>query len=73
MACIIPDGWRELSVTGAVQREIETLAVLADGLPDDYAVYHAVHWTGMDGRYQLAGCEQDTWPISRQRIWFGDH
>ena len=25
-------------------------AVLADGLPDDYAVYHAVHWTGMDGQ-----------------------
>ena len=68
MACIIPDGWRELSVTGAVQREIETLAVLADGLPDDHAVYHAAHWTGMDGRYQLAGCEQDTCPISRQRI-----
>ena len=34
MARIIPDGWRELSVTGAAQREIETLAVLADGLPD---------------------------------------
>ena len=27
MARIIPDGWRELSVTGAAQREIETLAV----------------------------------------------
>ena len=55
MARIIPDGWRELSVTGAAQREIETLAVLADGLPDDYAVYHAVHWTGMDGRYAIYG------------------
>ena len=55
MARIIPDGWRELSVTGAAQREIETLAVLADGLPDDYSVYHAVHWTGMDGRYAIYG------------------
>ena len=55
MARIIPDGWRELSVTGAAQREIETLALLADGLPDDYSVYHAVHWTGMDGRYAIYG------------------
>ena len=30
MARIIPDGWRELAVTGAAQREIETLAILAD-------------------------------------------
>jgi hypothetical protein len=55
MARIVPDGWRELSVTGAARREIETLAVLADGLPDDYSVYHAVHWTGMDGRMPSTG------------------
>ncbi len=55
MARIIPDGWRELAVTGAAQREIETLALLAEGLPDDYSVYHAVHWTGMDGRYAIYG------------------
>lgn len=55
MARIIPDGWRELSVTGAAQREIETLAVLAEGLPDDYSVYHAVHWTGIDGRQAIYG------------------
>ena len=55
MARIIPDGWRELAVTGAAQREIETLAVLADGLPADYTVYHAVHWTSMDGRYAIYG------------------
>ncbi|HNF98628.1 MAG TPA: hypothetical protein PK493_15105, partial [Pseudomonadota bacterium] len=28
MAHILPDGWRELSATGAAQREIETLARL---------------------------------------------
>ena len=28
MARIIPDGWRELEVTGGAQHEIETLAVL---------------------------------------------
>ena len=55
MARILPDGWRELAVTGAAQREIETLAILADGLPDDYAVYHAVHWTSMDGRFAIYG------------------
>ncbi len=55
MARIIPDGWRELAVTGAAQREIETLAILADGLPDDYTVYHAVHWTGIDGSYAIYG------------------
>jgi len=47
MAKIIPDGWRELEVTGGAQREIETLAVLAAGLPDSYRVYHAVHWTNV--------------------------
>jgi hypothetical protein len=55
MARIIPDGWRELSVTGAAQREIDTLALLAAGLPNEYSVYHAVHWTSMDGRYAIYG------------------
>ena len=45
MARIIPEGWREMSALGAVQREIETLEVLAASLPDDYTVYHGVHWT----------------------------
>ncbi|NJD25400.1 MAG: nuclease [Betaproteobacteria bacterium] len=55
MARIVPDGWRELAVTGAARREIETLSVLANGLPDSYTVYHAVHWTGMEGRYAIYG------------------
>lgn len=55
MARIIPDGWRELAVTGAARREIETLALLATGLSDEYSVYHAVHWTGMDGHYAIYG------------------
>lgn len=55
MAQIVPDGWRELEVTGAAQREIETLAILADGLPDEYTVYHAVHWTNVEQRYALYG------------------
>jgi len=55
MAHIIPDGWRELAVTGAAKREIETLEILAEGLPDDYSVYHGVHWTGMDGQHAIYG------------------
>jgi len=55
MAKILPDGWRELEVTGAAQREIETLAILADGLPDEYTVYHAEHWTNVEQRYALYG------------------
>lgn len=55
MAHILPDGWRELAVTGAARREIETLALLADGLPDAYTVYHAVHWTNVEGRYAVFG------------------
>lgn len=58
MARILPDGWRELAVTGAAQREIETLAQLAD-LPDQYTVFHAVHWTTLgskeDGEAREAG------------------
>ncbi|MBL8487175.1 MAG: ATP-binding domain-containing protein [Rhodocyclaceae bacterium] len=55
MARVIPDGWRELAVTGAAQREIETLALLAAGLPDAYTVYHGVHWTQVEGRYAVFG------------------
>lgn len=55
MAKVIPEGWRELSALGAAQRELETLAVLAVGLPDDYTVYHGVHWTRIQQGYALAG------------------
>jgi len=55
MARIIPDGWRELSGTGAARREIETLAVLATGLPEDYSVYHAIHWTNIEHSFALYG------------------
>jgi hypothetical protein len=55
MARIYPDGWRELAASGAAQREIETLARLAEALPDDYAVYHAVHWTNLERGYSVFG------------------
>lgn len=48
MAHIVPSGWRELEAIGGAQREIETLAYLAEQLPDDYTVYHGVHWTRIE-------------------------
>lgn len=55
MAHIHPAGWREVSATGAAQREIETLSILADGLTDAYTVYHGVHWTNVDRGYSVYG------------------
>lgn len=55
MARIVPDGWRQLAVTGAAQREIETLALLARSLTDAYTVYHAVHWTNIEQGYAIFG------------------
>lgn len=55
MAHILPDGWRELAVSGAAEREIDTLARLADALSDDYSVYHAVHWTNLERGYSVFG------------------
>jgi hypothetical protein len=59
MASIVPDGWREFAAgnanSGAAQREIETLALLAELLPDAYTVYHAVHWTRLEHGYSVYG------------------
>lgn len=55
MAHIIPEGWQALEATGAQQREIETLALLAANLPDAYTVYHGVHWTRINQGHALVG------------------
>ena len=55
MAKVVPEGWREMTAVGAAQRELETLAVLADGLPEDYTVYHGVHWTRIQHGFALVG------------------
>jgi hypothetical protein len=65
MARIVPDGWRELAAVGAgegtpaapaaVQRHNETLARFAAGVPDDYTVYHAVHWTNVERGFAVFG------------------
>ncbi len=48
MARVFPDGWRELPPLENHSGELETLRELAEGLPDDYTVYHGVHWTRID-------------------------
>lgn len=55
MAQVHPAGWRELSVTGAAQREIETLTLLAAALPDDYVIFHGVHWTNVEKGFSAYG------------------
>lgn len=55
MAYIYPAGWREVAVTGAAQREIETLSELAQSLSDSYIVYHGVHWTNIEKGFSVYG------------------
>lgn len=55
MAQVIPDGWRELAVTGAARRQIETLGHLAQALPATYTIYHGVHWTQVEHGQALFG------------------
>lgn len=45
MARIIPADLTRAALAGAKKPEIETLALLKDELPDDYTVFHGVHWT----------------------------
>lgn len=55
MARVVPDGWETMEADGPLQRELDTLAVLAKGLPDGYTVYHAVHWTNVERAHAIYG------------------
>ncbi|MEI5997417.1 ATP-binding domain-containing protein [Paraburkholderia bengalensis] len=55
MARIVPDDWKSLATTGAAARERETLALLEEGLPRDYTVYHGVHWTRLSEGFSVFG------------------
>jgi hypothetical protein len=55
MARILPDGWKALHLSGGARREIETLAQLEAALPDDYTVYHSVHWTRLRQGFSVFG------------------
>jgi hypothetical protein len=54
MARIVPDDWKNLEATGAAARERETLSLL-EKLPDDYTVYHGVHWTRINEGFSVFG------------------
>ena len=55
MARLIPDDWKNLAATGAAERERETLTLLEGALPDDYTVYHGVHWTRLNRAFSVFG------------------
>ena len=55
MARTHPSGWRALPATGARARELATLAALADGLADDFTIYHGLHWTRAEGGRAIFG------------------
>ncbi|NMG33717.1 nuclease [Azoarcus sp. TTM-91] len=55
MARTHPEGWRQLPASGALARELATLSRLADGLPDDYAIYHGLHWTRVEREHTVFG------------------
>jgi len=54
MARIVPDDWKNLEATGAAARELETLSLL-EKLPEDYTVYHGVHWTRINEGFSVFG------------------
>ena len=45
MAHLTPSDLTRLALAGAHEPEIRTLAFLKDALPDDYTVFHGVHWS----------------------------
>lgn len=55
MAKVIPAHWQTIKAFGAFQREIETLELLARELPDEYTVFHGVHWTRVDHNHSVFG------------------
>ncbi len=54
MARILPDGWEQLEI-GAIPFEITTLRLLGAALPDDYTVFHGVHWTRVEHGFSVFG------------------
>ena len=45
MARIIPSDLTRLALSGVHEPEMETLALLQRTLPDDYTVFHGIHWS----------------------------
>jgi len=45
MARIVPADLTRLAMSGVHEPEMETLTLLKEALPDDYTVFHGVHWS----------------------------
>ena len=45
MAYIVPSDLTKLALSGIHKPELETLMLLKEGLPNDYTVFHGVHWS----------------------------
>ena len=45
MAQIIPSDITRAVLAGGKAPELETLQILCDRLPNDYTVFHGVHWS----------------------------
>ncbi len=55
MARILPDGWEQIEAANTVPFEIATLRRFAAELPDDYLVFHGVHWTRVEHEFSVYG------------------
>lgn len=55
MARIIPSDISRLALGHEHARELDTLAALEQGLPDDYTVFHSVHWSLENGKKNQFG------------------
>lgn len=55
MAIVVPAHWQTVKAFGAFQRELETLERLAKELPDEYTVFHGVHWTRVEHNASVFG------------------
>ena len=51
MAQIFPSDIEASKATGESPEELETLIALRDGLPDEFLVYHSVHWSAVRPQY----------------------
>lgn len=55
MANIVPSNIAQLSLSGVHSHEMETLEILRKGLPNDYTVFHSVHWAFENRDYSVFG------------------
>ena len=51
MAKIYPSDIEAARLSGESADELETLIALRDGLPDEYLIYHSVHWSAVRPSY----------------------